>query len=117
MKLISPKLHGIIDYLVVAFLLASPLVFGFTGLLAIFTYVLGVIHLALTLLTDFNGGVMKLIPLSFHGMIELIVGVVLIILAFTLFKDEAAGKIFYALFGAAVLLVWLLTDYRKSSIA
>ena len=116
MKLISPKLHGIIDYLVVAFLLASPLGFGFTGLLAIFTYILGVIHLALTLLTDFSCGVIKLIPLSFHGMIELIVGVVLIILAFTLFKDEATGKIFYAIFGAAVVLVWLLTDYRKSSI-
>ena len=113
MKLISPKLHGIIDYLVVAFLLASPLIFGFDGVLAIFTYALGAVHLLLTVATDFPAGLIKLIPLSVHGSIELIVGAVLITLAFTLFKDENNGRLFYIAFGTAVLLVWLATDYRK----
>lgn len=112
MKLISPKLHGIIDYLVVAFLLASPLVFGFTGLLATFTYTLAIVHLSLTVATNFQAGLIKVIPLSAHGAIELVVGIALIILAFTLFSDQSAGKIFYTAFGAAVLLVWLVSDYR-----
>jgi hypothetical protein len=36
MKFMSPKVHGINDILVVVFLLASPLIFGFTGTLACF---------------------------------------------------------------------------------
>jgi len=112
MKILSPKIHGIIDFLVVLFLLASPTLFGFTGLLAYFTYSLGIVHLLLTLLTDFSGGVIKIIPLPIHGLIELLVGVVLVVLAFTLFKDSDNGKLFYAVFGAAVLLVWLMTDYK-----
>jgi len=112
MKFISPKLHGIIDFVVVLFLLASPMLFGMNGFLAIFTYALGLVHLALTLLTDFNAGVVKVIPLPIHGVIELIVGIALMVLAFTLFKDSGTGKLYYSCFGAAVLLTWLFTDYK-----
>ena len=117
MKFISPKIHGIIDFLVVLFLLASPMLFGMNGILALFTYALGIVHLILTLLTDFSAGAFKLIPLPFHGMIELLVGVVLIVLAFTLFNDGGIGKIYYICFGAAVLLTWLFTDYNGVTIA
>lgn len=114
MKFISPKLHGVIDLLVVVFLLASPTIFNFTGLLATFTYALAGVHLVLTLLTDFGMGVIKVIPLQVHGAIELIVGVVLIVLAYTLFNDPAQiGKLYYTAFGAAVLLTWLFSDYKK----
>jgi hypothetical protein len=112
MKFISPKVHGIIDYLVVVFLLISPTVFAFSGLLAAFTYTLGAVHLLLTALTDYGMGVIKIIPLSAHGVIEFLVGVLLIILAYTLFKDNSAGKLYYIIFGTIVLLTWLFTDYR-----
>jgi hypothetical protein len=112
MKFISPKLHGIIDFLVVLFLLASPMLFGLSGLVAIFTYALGLVHLLLTLLTDFGAGLFKAIPFPMHGVIELIVGIALIVLAFTLFKDSGIGKTYYICFGAAVLITWLFTDYR-----
>jgi hypothetical protein len=112
MKIISPKIHGIIDYLVVIFLLASPTLFGFTGFIATFTYALAGIHLLLTILTNYNAGLLKIIPLPLHGLVELIVGIVLIILAYKIFSDTQTGKIFYACFGLAVLLVWLLSDYN-----
>ena len=112
MKFISPKIHGIIDFAVVLFLIASPVFFGFDNFVAIFTYALAIIHLILTLLTDFSSGIFKVISFPLHGTIELIVGVALIILAFTLFKDTGTGKIFYICFGAAVLLTWLFTDYK-----
>jgi len=88
MKFISPKIHGIIDYLVVVFLLASPTIFGFTGLLATFTYALGGVHLLLTILTAYSAGLIKVIPLALHGLIEFVVGVVLIVLAFILFSER-----------------------------
>jgi hypothetical protein len=117
MKFISPKIHGIIDYLVVVFLLASPAVFGFTGLLATFTYALGAVHLILTILTAYSVGLVKVIPFPLHGSIEFIVGVVLIILAYTLFNDEPTGKLFYVIFGTVVLLTWLVTDYKGTETA
>ena len=112
MKFISPKLHGIIDFVVVLFLLASPMLFGMNGFLAIFTYALGLVHLALTLLTDFNAGLFKVISFPLHGAIECVVGIALIVLSFTLFKDAPIGKVFYLYFGIAVLLTWLFTDYK-----
>src|ERR1700735_2896940 len=106
MKFISPKMHGIIDYLVVIFLLASPTIFGFTGLLSTFTYALGIVHLLLTILTNYSVGLIKIIPFTFHGTIEFIVGVALIVLAYTLFRDEGTGKLYYIIFGTIILLTW-----------
>jgi hypothetical protein len=112
MKFISPKIHGIIDLLVVVFLLASPTFFGFTGFLANFTYALAGIHLLLTLLTRYAVGIIKVIPFYLHGSIEFIVGDVLIAFGYTLFKDDIAGKLFYIIFGTVILLTWLCTDYK-----
>ncbi len=111
MKFISPKIHGFIDLLLVVFLLASPWYFGFTGAIAIFTYVLAGVHLLLTLVTDYSVGLFKVLPGAVHGAIEFIVGVTLVILAYTAFSDNINGKLYYVVFGTAVLLTWLLTDY------
>jgi len=112
MKFISPSVHGFIDYLLVVFLFTSPTSFGFTGFLAGFTYVLGAIHLLLTVSTNYRLGIFKFIPLSVHSGIELMVGVILIVLAYTLFSHNPEGKLFYVIFGTVILLTWLFTDYK-----
>jgi len=112
MKFIAPAIHGFIDYLVVVFLFISPTFFGFTGLVAVFTYALGAVHLLLTLLTNYPLGIIKVIPVTVHASIELIVGIALIVLAYTLFKDNVDGsKLYYVIFGTVILLTWLVTDY------
>jgi len=116
MKFMSPKVHGIIDILVCVFLLASPVIFGFTGRLALFTYALGAAHTILTLSTDFSMGLIKIIPVEIHELIEFIVGVVAIILAYTLFNGSPDGKLFYVIFGNCILLTWLVTDYKGTSV-
>ncbi|MEO8795782.1 MAG: hypothetical protein ABI390_09965 [Daejeonella sp.] len=113
MKIIAPRLHGFIDYILVVFLLLSPTLFGMTGLLANLTYALGAIHLLLTVFTGFSLGVIKVVPFPIHGLIELVVGIALIVCAFTLFRMHTLGHFFYAGLGIAVLLVWILTDYNK----
>jgi hypothetical protein len=113
MKFISPKIHGIIDYVFVLFLIAAPVFFGFDNFTAIFTYVLAMIYLLVTFATDFDSGIFKFISFRTHGIIELVVGIVIILLAFTLFRDTRVGKLFYICFGAAILLTWLFTDYRR----
>ena len=116
MKFISPIAHGVIDYLVVLFLLAAPSVFGFTGIIAYVTYAIAGVHLLLTVLTNFPMGLLKLIPVSVHATIEALAGVTCIVLANTLFNDNLEGsKLFYDIFGTVVLLTWLVTDYKRPS--
>jgi hypothetical protein len=113
MKFISPKIHGLIDYLSVVFLIVSPTVVGFTGLVALFTYGLAIVHFLLTVFTNFPLGIVKLIPVTIHASIELLVGVALIVLAYTLFANNAEGsKLYYVIFGTVILLTWLVTDYK-----
>ena len=113
MKFLSPKVHGIIDYFVVIFLFCSPVLFGLARRTVTFTYVLASVHLLLTILTNYDLGLFKLIPFPLHGLIELIVSVALIILSYTLLKNNANGKMFYLAFGAGLLLIWLVTDYKN----
>lgn len=113
MKLNS-KIHGIIDYIVVMFLWLSPTVFGLPEMTSLFTYVLGGIHLALTVLTNFEYGLIKVIPFKIHGMIELIVAIALVGIAFYLGGMEGdLARNFYIGFAVAVFVTWVVTDYTS----
>ncbi len=115
MKLNS-KIHGVIDYGVVLFLLISPTLFSLPETTSIFTYAIGVIHLILTVTTKFELGIFKLIPFRIHGIIELIVSMALIGVAFYLGNLEGdVSRNFYLFFAIAVFLTWLITDYKSSS--
>ena len=115
MKLNS-KIHGVIDYVVVLFLLASPSQFQFPEVTSAVTYMLGGIHLVLTLSTNFELGVFKFIPLKIHGLVELTVSFALVGVAFYLGKtDGAISRNFYLLFAFAVFLTWIVSDYQSST--
>ncbi len=115
MKLNS-RIHGAIDYGVVLFLLLSPTLFVLPEITSIFTYALGLIHLFLTMTTKFELGIFKIIPFRIHGIIELIVSLALIAVAFYLGNlDGDVSRNFYLAFAIAVFLTWLITDYQSSS--
>jgi hypothetical protein len=114
MKLNS-KIHGFIDYLVVAFLCVSPSIFNLPEVTTKFTYLLGGIHLILTLLTAFELGVVKIISLKLHGIIELLVSITLIAVAFYLGNNEGElARNFYIGFAIAVFATWFITDYKTA---
>ena len=114
MKILSPKIHSVLDYAVVLVFLAAPTLLGMTGVAALLSYALAAVHLTLTLLTDFPMGALRVIPLTVHGLIELVVGPLLIaapwILGFT-----AHARIFYVAAGATIFVTWCATDYRANS--
>lgn len=115
---INSKIHGVIDYLVVIFLWLSPSIFNLPEVTAIFTYVIGGIHLTLTVLTKYELGIFKVIPYKIHGWIELIVSIVLFGVAFFLGSEEGdLSRNFYIGFALAVFLTWLITDYRTNQVA
>lgn len=114
MHIINSTVHGVIDYLVVIALLLSPSFFGMDSLVANLTYSIAGIHLVLTVLTRFKLGLIKMIPLRVHGLVELVVGIVLLFVPWIFgFPNDPVGSNFYFGFGGAVLLVWILTDYRE----
>ena len=51
MNILTPRAHGYLDYVVVVVFLLAPVVFGLTGFPAVLSYLLAVVHLALTLLS------------------------------------------------------------------
>src|ERR1700753_2991064 len=113
MKFISPKIHGVIDYLSVVFFLTSPAFFGFTGIAAQIAYAIGILNLLLTVFTNFPLGIFKLIPVTVHAALEALVGITLIVFAWTIFKDNNANSaLYYDLVGTVVLLTWAVTDYK-----
>ncbi len=112
MKFISAKVHGYLDYVVVLLFLAAPALLYFTRVPSVIAYTLAGVHLLLTLLTDFPLGPIKVIALKWHGVIELIVGPVLIVIPFIFgFASEASAGCFYTVTGIVILVVWGFTDY------
>lgn len=115
MKIISPKIHVVLDYIVALFLIIAPNLIDLSANAAIFSMVLGIIHFLLTVVTIIKGGVLKLVPFPIHGIIELIVSITLGILAFTLFGSHMADHFYYAGLAVAIFLVYILTDYKASA--
>jgi hypothetical protein len=118
MKLLSRKLHGIIDYVSVVLLALAPSLLGLTGLAALLAYVLATVHLAMTLLTAFPLGLAKIVPLRLHGAVEIVVGLSLAILPWALARAVDLGdrgRLFYSAFGVVLCVVFALTDYGAVS--
>ncbi len=117
MKILNSRIHGIVDYIVVLFLWLSPTLFGLSPFISILVYALGGVHLGLTVLTNFPFGLVKVIPLKIHGLIELVVGVVLIASPLVLGGMDgvvsAVDHYFFAGFGVAVLATWFVSDYSN----
>jgi hypothetical protein len=116
MKIISSKAHGILDYATAAFLLLAPTLFKMEGDLCTITYVLGAVHLTLTALTDFEVGLIKVIPFRIHGLIEVVVAVGLAALAFWFYNNENAfGFYFYMALAVIIMIVFILSDFKTAA--
>jgi hypothetical protein len=113
MKILSARVHGFLDFVVVALFALAPTALHLTGMPATLSYLLAGVHLLITLLTNFPAGIFKFIPFWIHGWIELIVAPTLVICPWVLgFSGDQTAMIFFIAAGFAVFLVWLLTDYN-----
>ncbi|MEO7265111.1 MAG: hypothetical protein ABIW38_09375 [Ferruginibacter sp.] len=114
MKILSSRMHGIIDYLLIVFLFASPTLFKMEGSLCTITYALAATHLLLTVLTNFELGLIKIIPFKIHGLIEMIVSISLAFLSFWFYRNGTNfGFYFYMILAIAIMIVFILTDFKS----
>lgn len=112
MKVLTPRIHGVVDYLTVVLFVMAPTFFGLSGFAATLAYLLAAVHLLLTLATAFPFGAVKWIPLPVHGWIELLVALILILAPWFVAAASDAARFFYVGVGIVILLVWVLTEYH-----
>ncbi|PTX94814.1 hypothetical protein DB346_22675 [Verrucomicrobia bacterium LW23] len=79
MQIIPTTFHGIMDYLMGALLIAAPWVFGFNpnaieGMIPIY---LGIGVIAYSLLTNYEAGATKVIPMKIHLVLDVVSGIFL----------------------------------------
>ncbi len=110
MKVLSPQIHGYLDYVTVVTFLAAPTLLGLEGVPMILAYALAVIHFTMTILTNFPLGAIKLIPFTIHGKVEFVVGLAIPVTPFLLgFEGITFG--FYLGVGIVIFIVGIITEY------
>jgi hypothetical protein len=112
MRILSPRIHGILDVVTVALLVLGAIVVGLGGAPLAIALGLAAVHLLMTLFTDFPMGAWKKIPLVVHGIVELVVGLGLLLLSsFAGYGPGSPARRFYLAMGALILVVWALTAF------
>ena len=112
MKLIPASVHRSLDMAAVIGLLAAPVLLEMSGPAAMLSYALAAIHLIVTLSTKFPDTGHKPLSLRYHGGIELVVGVALIVLPWIV-KWDGVARTYYVVVGVILLIVWALSNYGR----
>lgn len=118
MKILTPKIHGILDMLVTIVLFVAPSLFHFGREAAATSYVLGAVYVVVILATAYPYGLVKFVPFTVHGALELILSPFLVAMPWIAgFAYDMPGRDFFVVAGIALFVVWLLTDYKAADIA
>lgn len=115
MKVLNPTTHAVLDYGLAILFLLAPALFGFSGVAASVSYAVGVVYLAVSLLTQYPLGLFKLIPFPVHGVLESISAAAWIVIPWLFgFAEIPAARNFFILAGIGLLIVAALTNYRAA---
>jgi hypothetical protein len=115
-RIVSPEAHAIIDYMTVGTFFLSALWFWRKSKrAAVASLISGGAELAVSLLTNYPGGAMKIIPFRKHRDIDFGLGAMTATLPeFLAFQDEPEKKFFLAQ-GAMITIVSELTSVPGKS--
>lgn len=111
-SLISPRVHGVIDYVFVVALLVGPYAAGFAGSPRGDLATIAGSVFTVAVFTKYPPALFKTIPFPAHGIIDVLFGILLIALPWLrAFAEVHPARNFSVGMGAFVLLVVLLTDF------
>ncbi len=113
MRFIPTRLHGFLDYIVGVVLIAAPWIFQFSDNTAatVVPIVLGVGLIVYSLVTDYELGIARVLPMSVHLFFDIAAGVVLAASPWIFgFADESANVwVPHLLAGMAAVVLGLVT--------
>jgi len=111
-KILSPTIHGFIDYAAAFVLILAPFLVLPADAPAIatwFSVAAGVALIIYSLITDYSVSARKAIPFKLHLAIDFIAGAAFIAAPFV-FGFEGITQLYYFVMGGAVIGVVLITD-------
>jgi hypothetical protein len=104
MRFINPSVHSVIDYVFVVALVLVSIAVGLSGLAAAIAYLMAAALLVMTLITASPLGALKLLPLSAHSSIELLIGMSLLVCPWIFgFADDPMALNLFVVSGFALL--------------
>jgi hypothetical protein len=105
--------HGAAEYLAAGLLIAAPFLFGFDAEAATAaSIVVGVVLLVITASTESSTGLTKMIPVTIHAVLDLVLAGFLIAAPFLFgFSDESAATAFFIVLGVVHLLLTIGTRF------
>ncbi|MBO0730474.1 MAG: hypothetical protein J2P57_14535 [Acidimicrobiaceae bacterium] len=115
-RLLPAWFHAIADYAVAVTLIAVAAAAGGSGKAVATGVVIGLVVLAVSVLTRYPLGVVKVLPFRVHSAGDYLAAFLLVISPFALGFNSSDGGLtaFYAVAGIAVLAVSLITNYQYS---
>ena len=113
--LLSPQMHGVLDYPLAVVLIAGPLVLSFDDRTAtVIALVFGAAAAVLAVATAWSTGIVHVIPPLLHGYIDVVVTLAMIVLPFAVgFSSHTATLVFYLVVGGGGLLATLVTRFES----
>jgi hypothetical protein len=117
MKILSPFVHGILDYALAAVFLLAPGILGMESTAAGLAHAIGIALIVVSLITRYPLGLFKLMPFPVHGVLESLMALAWIAAPWLFgFSADAAGRNFFMVAGVGLLVVAALTDYRSTAV-
>ncbi len=110
-RFVTKQIHAYLDYPVAIALMVLPFLLGLGAsnpLALVIAPVVGITAFLLTVFTDHQLGIVRVLPYRFHLAVDLAVGVVFLILPFAL-GFSGLDAAFYWINGAAVVAVIALS--------
>jgi hypothetical protein len=115
-RLLPWPVHEALEYLAGIFLVLAPFLFSFRDSAAFPVLIaIGVVLLAMAVLSGGRLGVVAVLPGSFHAALDYVAGFFLILAPFVFSFLDIDAALFSSLFGGlALLVVSLLTAYPRA---
>ena len=109
--------HGVIEYLAGALLIAAPFLLSFdSGAATALSIVVGVVVIAVAAATEGPTSLVNQIPTAAHVALDYVLAAILIALPFLAgFSGETAPTAFFIVLGVAHLLITIGTRFRAQA--
>jgi hypothetical protein len=111
-RIIPTRIHGVLDYLTGALFLVLPRLLGWSQSATWLISILGVSVLVYSLLTRYELGAIKFIPMPVHLVLDILGGLVLIAAPFFFLNEENSVTTWYLILGVFELGAALLSETR-----
>jgi SPW repeat len=114
MRFLPTRVHGFLDYIVGVALIAAPWIFQFSEYRAatVVPIVLGIGLILYSLLTDYELGLARVLPMAMHNLFDIVAGIFLAASPWIFgFADESANVwVPHVIVGIVVIVLGLVTE-------